>query len=410
MMVGKKTNGLQVNLEIDVQPPHYPLLKCSYSLFFVEEGSVTVGFQKPEKEETDSTRLIFSHDNETGFRIKSDDWQYNAKTPAEFTSCILRTGMLMSPDWRDISDLLGKFDDVILGIDTNIISDCVITKQLIEGFALNSTISHKRTPNWVLVVIPQVVMHELENQANERIEPRGTLSATGRLALRALAEIFQMHTLDIVGISVIVSGDAEPSLDMHRQFKRLRRDINQVRTDFMNLQEDRAKETGIPVERRVSKLRTGEALVRSQIRQFMRDTQFNKGLHFLTEDRINYELARTESLPSVLYSVPSGEQCNDSLQKEGLAPTQLPFNIGGHDRKISLRVALSRVLYELATAYGDVTVSWGQGNLVIRTDEKGKLDDWVDHVFYAKSEELEKLAGKYSGLSIDTMVKLWSKG
>ena len=90
------------------------------------------------------------------------------KLPEEFCNSMSRSAIILSPDWHTVAGRLGEFDDIILGIDTNIIYNCILSRQLIDGFALTSPDHHLHTPNWIMVVIPQSVMQELEYAANHR--------------------------------------------------------------------------------------------------------------------------------------------------------------------------------------------------------------------------------------------------
>lgn len=390
-----------------------PAIEMLMSDILCEESVINVEFYD-QYEEKATIALNFLRDDTVGFRIKSTCWKHNYRLPNGFVSSLIRTGMLMSPNWREISDDLSRYDDIILGVDTNILYDCVLTRQLIEGFVLNSPKSHRRTPNWILVVIPQIVMQELEFSANSRYDQDGKLTRQGRLSLRALAEIFQMHTLDIIGLSVIVSGDADQTVSLHKglhkEIERLRSDMNEIRNDFMALiPEGKGKQFN-----RMRYNDNGDSIIRDQLKNFLSTTRFNKGVHFITADRINYEMSRTESLTASYYSKPVAKKCKRSIEsQDGLSATLIPVSIDGNNRDICIRVNLSRVLYELATEYGELKISWGDKDedkeLIIRTDERGNLDDWVDDVFYVETGKVKRLLDQHSGIPIDKMIKIWQE-
>jgi len=79
-----------------------------------------------------------------------------------------RCGLIVSPYWEKVARSLSAFDDVILGIDTNLLMTAVISEQIINSLSLIDPRVYVHTPNWVLIVIPNAVVHELEQLANTK--------------------------------------------------------------------------------------------------------------------------------------------------------------------------------------------------------------------------------------------------
>ena len=371
----------------------------------------------------DSISFDVYRDSSAGFRIKSNCWKNTRKTDQRFGNSLLKAGVVMSPDWQSVSDALGEYDDVILGVDTNILYNSVITRQLIDGFILNSPVSHRMTPNWVLIVIPQAAVSELEYAANHR-DAKGRLTPAGRQAFHALGEIFQMHTLDIAGLGIIICGELDASWEICSGIGLLRRDICDLRNDFMRLKADEVEafnknqDFRIFLEKRFKKMSMSDASIRVQFREYLRNTQFSKGAYFITSDRVNHGLARTESMYSLYYDNDVHRKCKKALESNvGLGAHELPdVTIDGEKRPICIRVTLARLLYDLATEYGEMKISWtdeGQDQSInMSTDRRGELDDWIDNVFHVRGREvIEQLRdGKYAGLPISKMIKLWKQG
>src|SRR5262249_10885659 len=124
-----------------------------------------------------------------------------------------RSGLTLSPNWHLVANALSQFDDVIIGVDTNILMQAVLSEQIMSSLFLVDPRAYVHTPNWVLIVIPNAVIHELEQMGNSR-DSVGLLKENGRIAFRALEEILELHrSADLSGVSLTVVGAANPVMD-----------------------------------------------------------------------------------------------------------------------------------------------------------------------------------------------------
>src|SRR5205823_6592749 len=79
---------------------------------------------------------------------------------------------------------LAEYEDLILGVDTNILYASILGEHLLDEFSRIHVRPYKESINWILLVIPGVVMKELENAANMRKGGRLSHAAEGLSALR----------------------------------------------------------------------------------------------------------------------------------------------------------------------------------------------------------------------------------
>jgi len=104
---------------------------------------------------------------------------------------------------------LAEYEDLILGVDTNILYASILGEHLLDEFSRIHVRPYKESINWILLVIPGVVMKELENAANMR--KGGRLSHAGRRGYRALQEITTLKRSEgYQGLSVLVVGPTNP--------------------------------------------------------------------------------------------------------------------------------------------------------------------------------------------------------
>jgi len=222
---------------------------------------------------------IVTLDEKLSFRIPSDfpeglSDRGRREIEGWIINALIRSGCLQHLNLQD--EVLPKmriYDDVILAVDTNVILNCVLTSTLLrKGYICSPEI---KQPNWVLVVIPKLVMAEIEDWANSKIkrEPgslkpmlseeawnsvkgnphpwSGRPSYRGRVGQRGLQEVLELDTnVDYRGLSIMTVGKL-PELygtDSYRKEVRVDSDI------------------------------------RVQIKEFIKSIDFHKGMFFLTQD------------------------------------------------------------------------------------------------------------------------------
>jgi hypothetical protein len=143
----------------------------------------------------------------------------------DLTFAFYRSGLLMSRDWEKVANNISQFDDIIVGVDTNILMDAGLSEQLLSSLTLVDVIEYVHTPNWMLIIVPSAVIHEIEQASNSRDE-QGRLTHRGCRGFRALQEILELgQSADWMGINLMISGGANPSLDTRVGLRTLRDEL-----------------------------------------------------------------------------------------------------------------------------------------------------------------------------------------
>jgi hypothetical protein len=242
-----------------------------------------------------------------GVRILNDDPEYLDW----LNSALLCSGLVVPEGLTAIARRLAEYEDIILGIDTNVLYACILSEHLLDAFARIHPRAYRESVNWILLIIPGVVMKEIENAANQK--KGGHLIHVGRKGYRALQEITNLNrTEGFQGLSVLVAGHTNP--------EQLR-----MSTDGMTIL-------------------NADSLIRDQFKTFLRGIEFRKGVFFLTLDKTNASLATAEGLNALLVRHPRRLRKGDVLS--------MPQDES---------VLLGRVMYELAIEFGIVRVSWNDG-------------------------------------------------
>jgi len=317
---------------------------------------------------------------------------------SSITAAYSRCGLLASPDWHVVGNVLSGFDDVIVGVDTNILLDAAVTEQIISSLFLIDPREYLHTPNWLLIVIPSAVIHELEQAANSR-DSRGLLTLPGRMGFRALEEILELNrNADFAGVSLTIAGDADPVLDT-------RVELRGLREDFYERGRPAAESGDYRRMMRTPKKSSGDMMIRAQYKEFLRKIDFHKGVFFLTADKSNAALARAERLHAIYYKNPSRLQPGQSVKvrTEPLGPGLRP---------IALSVPLGKFLYELAVQFGQVEISSSEGTIEIECDQKGEsLDRWLlRQLRIQKDSQLTQLLENYismGGVPLRHVMDAW---
>ena len=237
---------------------------------------------------------------------------------------LLRAGQLEHDNIGSVIDRLAMYDDVIVGVDTNVLLDCSLTGQLIPAIA------QRQYPDWLLFAVPKMVTAEIENKANNTINQADHLRAywpsySGRLANRALQEIMDINMKDPSrpGMSLMTVGEFS------------------ISTAEMASQGNWLK----------------DAEIRRQFQSFLNQINFHKGTYFCSADRVNAMMSGTEGADG-LY-----------LQKPELDTA--------HAATVSTDT-FARVIYELAVHFGEVAIVEDEDTLLqLSINWPGKhVADW----------------------------------
>ena len=296
---------------------------------------------------------------------------------------LCRCGLLWPSNWKEIASKLAGFDDVVLGVDTNVLYNCTLSEHLLPALSLVNPRGYAPTPNWILFVIPSGVMHELEEAANIRNDT-GSLARVGRMGFRALQEVIELNqNVDIPGVSLLVAGEASPALDTRVELQGLRADL---------LRSQQGSGAG---KLRPRKSSSGDMIIRSQFKAFLRQLDLHKGAHFLTADKSNAALARAEGLYPIYVRPPSNT----------------PYRIRGRGDEVVVTVPIGKLIYEMAVQFRSITIRRGDRELEMKCDGKGeRIDYWVYRNLQVDREGFEQLQMDYRGkFSLKRVRDVWAR-
>ena len=348
--------------------------------------------------------------------IKKDNWEISCKTlldinerehdqyggdPADkLASVYNRCGLLLSDDGVKVGKILSATDDVIIGLDTNIIYNTAITAQLLDFISIINTKHFVQLPNWVFFIIPSTVMTEIEHSCNMR-NNKGWLTNFGRLGFRAMQEIQELEkSEDLMGISVAITGEANPLLDTGDELKKIRSELSKISRYY--LKKNGTSKDSVLNDKKSS---SGDMMIRDQFKQFLRQIDFHKNTYFLTADKSNAALARTEGIHSVLFRSANKFSLMEKnpqkwtqrnwkiIRPPTIECTQPDFDNSGLNMDISpitLSVPLGKLIYELAVDFEKIRIVWDGGAVTIKSDAAGRdLEYWLykDLIMENKKEE-----------------------
>ena len=287
---------------------------------------------------------------------------------------LVRSGLVMPENWMQIADRLSQHDDVVLGLDTNVITKCTVTEHILPAISLVEKDSYIHTPNWLLFMVPAIALYEVEFAAGNR--ERGKLTSLGRMGYRGLQEILQIRrNIDVPGITLLT-----PPAD---NFESMAVELDMSkRLEYMVNQQESGK-----------KLKCGgqDMALRNQIRKFIKDLHFNKGTYFLTADKTAAALSQIEGLNPIYvkYGKPLGEIIvNSQSEKPAIGRTR--------------SVPIASLIYELAITFDQLVIEGSIGskrvqmelNCDTRTDS---LSNWVHKKLLCRGTELKSLIALYDG-------------
>ena len=251
--------------------------------------------------------------------IRGDPAAFRVRTLTDNTEyldwldgALLRAGMVEPVGLTAVARRLAEYEDIVLGVDTNLLYAAVLGEHLLEALHRIHARPNTETVNWILLDIPGVVMKELENAANQK--KGGHLTHAGRMGYRALQEIMALkRTEAFQGMSVLGVGQTNP--------------------EQLRLSPD-----GLTIL-------NADSMIRDQFKTFLRGIEFRKGIFFLTMDKTNASMAAAEGLNALRIQHPRRLRKGDevTIPKEET-------------------VLLARVVYELAVEFGKVRTAWNDGS------------------------------------------------
>ncbi len=280
---------------------------------------------------------------------------------------LLRAGLVEPVGLTAVARRLAEYEDIVLGVDTNLLYAAVLGEHLLEEFHRIHARPYKETVNWILVVIPGVVMKELENAANQK--KGGHLTHAGRMGYRALQEITALkRTEAFQGMSVLVVGQTNP--------------------EQLRLSPD-----GLTIL-------NADSMIRDQFKTFLRGIEFRKGIFFLTMDKTNASMAAAEGLSALRIQHPRRLRKGDTV-----------------DIPKEESVLLARVVYELAVEFGKVRVAWNDGG-AHHLDLEGEwtwksMEHWEEFELLVSDTDrgFPKALGRYLGERFDAhrVLEEWAR-
>lgn len=222
------------------------------------------------------------------FEAAGDDIKYDfgVNWPADFPEeqiseehdrirdAFIRAGVAEHLNVDEVMKELRSQDDVILGIDDDILRDGVLTSILLEK------IYEEDFPNWILIGVPKLVVSGIESAAKDEFTEAGHPlvgwpTYQGRIGQRALQEIMDLRRErpDRPGLSVMTIGEM--------------------------------RERGQEYEENDWRL---DARIRDQFREYLDDIGFRKGTYFLSQNRVNVMMTDTEGGEALHLQKPEYEE------------------------------------------------------------------------------------------------------
>lgn len=308
----------------------------------------------------------------------------------EVNNALFRSGLLFPAKWNRIGTILSKFDDIILGLDTNILFNCSMTRHILPLLSLIEARDFLHTPNWILLIIPSTVMYELEEAANIRDE-KGYLRFKGRMGFRSLQEVLDLsENIDIPGISLLIHGETNPVIDIKNALVGIRKDMGKY---FWSLNGVSARSYSF------KKSSSGDMSIRTQFKKFLNQIDFHKGTFFLTTDKSNSALAQAEGLSPIYIPYSSASPVSDlSDNSDFFTSIKIPDKPDEKGIQLTLNVPLGNIIYEMAVSFGEIIVSCGDHSPSIECHRKGDdIGRWVHKQLLISKNDLGALFQDYTG-------------
>ena len=98
-------------------------------------------------------------------QIKKTDWDLSCSFLSSNTGAdrailnkylkpaLYRAGLLLPENWKEVAERVSQIDDIIIGVDTNILYDTTISEHFFDSLYLINSKEYINTPNWILIVI-----------------------------------------------------------------------------------------------------------------------------------------------------------------------------------------------------------------------------------------------------------------
>lgn len=309
-----------------------------------------------------------------------------------------RCGLILPSNWKEVARKLSLHDDVILGVDTNVLYNCTVSEHLLPSLSLVEINEYIHTPSWVLLVVPATVMFELEEAANIRKEG-GDLRYEGRCAYRALQEIVELtNNIDITGISLLIVDEATTNIDNKNYLQKINENICKVGMTLDNLKNiipthmQKGKTSEFSFGGNFTpKTSSGDMIIRNQFKKFLRQIDFHKGTYFLTADKSNSVLAMAEGLNPIFIA-------RDSTRNVLRNPNLLKGSIQDKSWILEHPIPIGNVLYEMAVSFGEISVEYENKFAHLKADLRGRyLDHWTHRNLQINKPDLKKLVTDYQG-------------
>jgi hypothetical protein len=298
----------------------------------------------------------------------------NNRINSNLVAALYRSGYLLPNNWEKIGYQLANYDDVVIGLDTNLFLDAFVSNNLLPILSVIEKNKYIQTPNWILMVIPQMVAYELEISSNKK-DDNGKFVYAGRKGFRALQEIMELrNNFDHKGISIINTGHSDALLDINSFLKSMNDNLYSLVTQ--------KKIYGMKSPKSAS----GDMLIRSQFKNFVDELNFEKGAYFLTSDKVNAAMNTAQGNESIYVSKP--HMIHDSI-------IQAPELLNGIQRTIPL----GKLIYELLVDFGDLYLHLNDGSVIkLACDDLGQsLESWIRKVIKIPKSDFDKLIQLYKG-------------
>jgi hypothetical protein len=282
-------------------------------------------------------------------------------------NALTRSGLLKFLHLDKIAREMCQYDDILIGLDTTCFYHSAVTTSILDSFVGVAKYPYLDTPNWTTIVASVISTGEIEHKASSSkiyTENCDNLSAHARRsACRAIQEFKEISSCkDLEGVAILLTGEIPPNVDFSGN--------NTIRDE----------------------------LIRRQIKSFLGDIGFHKGIYFLTADRMCAMFALAGGLHAIHLT-------------RGKIPQKIYLtNLFQHDHKEGDIQNVSELLYELGVEFPlQITFkkddterdsdSFSGLSFILQTDWVGKsLQDWEDRSFKIKftpKESQENLYEKF---------------
>jgi len=250
---------------------------------------------------------------------------------------LIRCGVLHG-DYKQFAAKACAYDDVIFGIDTNILYNCTCTTSLLDSTVGVPSNDFLDTPNWIALLVSRVVMAEIDQASNE-----AQATYKGRQAMRALQEMMLIKNCkDLAGVSIFIRGPIRLGISNNGH------EANTIK----------------------------DSLIRDDFCEFVKDIGMHKGAFFISHDFAACTMAEAEGLNSFYLPKPELEE-HPKLWQDGRG------------------CSIAELIYDMAVSFCPLKVCLegadGQSHDFILESEwpAKKLDYWEQWLLRFSSDDLD---------------------